>query len=57
MIDIRFSFNLVLFKDYIYAIGGRQYGNNAEAIMNDCERYNFQTKKWENFRSLNKARC
>ena len=23
MIDIRFSFNLVLFKDYVYAIGGR----------------------------------
>ena len=28
-------------------MGGRTYGDDEKAILDTCERYNFDTKKWE----------
>ncbi len=57
MLDIRFSFSIAYFKEKVFAIGGRAYGNNMDAILNDCEFYDFDKKKWFNCGSLNESRC
>lgn len=57
MQEIWFCFTLIKLGTYVYAIGGRQYGNNQSAIINDCEKYNLLTKRWEEMRSLNIPRC
>lgn len=41
MIFLRYTFSLIKFGDYIYAIGGRNYGEDKNAILNKCERYSF----------------
>ena len=28
-------------------MGGRTYGDDEKAILDTCERYNFDSKKWE----------
>lgn len=56
MHKIRYSFSCKKHKNNIYAIGGRVYGNAQNAIINDCERYNLENKKWEYLSGLNIAR-
>ncbi|EGR31395.1 kelch motif family protein, putative [Ichthyophthirius multifiliis] len=43
--------------NYIYVIGGRIYGKDEEAILQDCEKFNIKEKKWEKMASLNYKRC
>lgn len=57
MLDIRFSFSITFFKNEIYVLGGRTYGNNEESILSDCEKYNLLKKKWINLGALNESRC
>lgn len=57
MAQIRFFFATSIFKDYVYVMGGRSYGNDRESIIGDCERFSIITKTWHNISPLNKARC
>ena len=40
MHDIRYTFGMTLKDNYIYAIGGWVYGDDTNALINKCERYN-----------------
>ena len=46
MITPRYSFAYAKFKGFIYALGGRGYGDNIDSILSLCERYDPQTNKW-----------
>ncbi|KAL4506445.1 hypothetical protein ABPG72_000016 [Tetrahymena utriculariae] len=53
----RYTFCCVKKGNYIYALGGRSYGNDDAAIMSKCERYNVATKEWEVIASMKYKRC
>ncbi|EAR91022.2 kelch motif protein (macronuclear) [Tetrahymena thermophila SB210] len=53
----RYTFCCVKKGNYIYALGGRSYGNDDAAIMSKCERYNIATKEWEVIASMKYKRC
>jgi N-acetylneuraminic acid mutarotase len=53
----RYTFPLVKFKHYLYAIGGREYGDDQVSIYRTCERFNLETKKWEWAPNLQIPRC
>lgn len=57
MNNFRYTFPLIKFKNYVYAIGGREYGANDVAIMSLSERFNLVTEKWENIGHLSIPRC
>lgn len=57
MVEERYTFNCVMRKQYIYAIGGRTYGEDDVAIKQSCERFNLSTRQWEKIASLNIPRC
>ena len=44
MSHIRYTFPLIKHKDYVYAIGGREYGSDQNAIFKNCERFNLNTE-------------
>lgn len=44
MQNLRYTFSLIKFKNYVYAIGGREYGGDFTAIMKACERFNLDTR-------------
>ena len=57
MNDLRYTFNLILKGNYIYAIAGRTYGDDNVGILNKCERYSINENIWINIASLNFKRC
>ena len=57
MTKARYTFSCEKLGNYIYAIGGREYGADKIAIFNNCERFDLITKKWEYIGSLNIGRC
>ena len=57
MISLRYTFNLILKGDYIYAIAGRGYGADSVGIMSYCERYSIKSNSWEAIAPLNIKRC
>ena len=57
MNNFRYTFPLIKFKNHVYAIGGREFGDNSSAIMNKVERYNLVTGHWEYTGPLNIQRC
>ena len=57
MINIRYTFSMVICSGYIYAIGGREFGADAGAIMNQTERCDIINFEWEELGPLNQDRC
>ena len=53
----RYTFNLYSKDNYVYAIGGRSWGDDEIALMKFCERYSLIDKVWESIADLNEARC
>jgi len=53
----RYTFNLIVMGEYVYALGGRTWGEDNQAILNSCERYNILTNTWEEIASLKYPRC
>jgi len=53
----RFTFNIIYMGEQIYIIGGRKWGEDEEAILTSCERYNLLTNQWEQIAKLNRPRC
>lgn len=43
MQNLRYTFSLIKFKNFVYAIGGWEYGSDFTAIMKSCERFNLNT--------------
>lgn len=39
MHDVRYTFAMTIKDNYVYAIGGRVYGDDTVALINKCERY------------------
>ena len=54
---MRYTFPLIYKDNYVYAIAGRDYGEDKNAIFSDCERYNLTMDTWERVPSLNIKRC
>ena len=44
MSKIRYTFPLIKHKNYVYAIGGREYGADKDAIFKNCERFDLETE-------------
>ena len=57
MLKLRYIFNTIYFKNFIYVIGGRNYGNDGSAVLKNCERFNLESGKWEPIADLNIPRC
>ena len=50
---MRYTFPLIKFKNHVYAIGGREFGDDKAAIMDYCERFDLEKETWEVIGSLN----
>ena len=57
MLQERYTFNCVYKNPYVYAIAGRSYGEDNDAILKRCERFSLNDKKWVEMAPLNQARC
>jgi hypothetical protein len=57
MLNNRFFAGFSYYDGKIWAIGGRGYGEDAVAVMNECEAFNFETNSWNLIPSLNNGRC
>lgn len=53
----RYTFPFIKFHNYLYAIGGREYGDDQVSIYRTCERYNLETGSWEWAPNLQISRC
>jgi len=53
----RFTCNVVPHNGAIYVIGGRTWGEDDQAILRSCERYDVQKNQWEKVGDLKGARC
>jgi len=53
----RYTFNLYAKGNYVYALGGRSWGDDDVALMSACERFNLTTGTWEKIGDLKQARC
>ena len=53
----RYTFPFIKFNNYLYAIGGREYGDDQVSIYRTCERYNLETGSWEWAPNLQIPRC
>lgn len=57
MLQERYTFNCIYKNSYVYALTGRTYGEDNEAILRRCERYSFSEKRWLEIALVNNARC
>ena len=54
---------VVAAKEYIYAVGGRRYGDPNEGhplrcdLLSDLERFNTKESAWKKMASIQEARC
>lgn len=53
----RYNFCIEYIKDEIFVIGGREYGNDEIAIIDNCLKFNLISNKWSQIADLNVARC
>ena len=57
MFDGRFAHGVIQKGHYVYALAGNSYGKGPESTMRFCERFNLETKTWEQIGNLNHCRC
>ena len=55
--SIRYTFPAVFCNNYVYVIGGRQYGTDENAVVSLCEKMDINTLEWTKIASLNYPRC
>ena len=53
----KFNFPCILFRNKVYAIGGRSYGSGEEAILSDCESFDLIQGKWTGMPNMEIPRC
>lgn len=56
MITPRYAFGATVLGSYLYVAGGRKLGDDDVAILNQCERFSFESYKWEGIASLRHKR-
>lgn len=42
----RYGFTTLVKGSYLYVFGGRKIGSDEIAILNQCERFSFESYKW-----------
>ena len=47
----------IYYKEFLYAMGGRTYGEDEQAILEHCERYDFNENVWEVIAPMQQRRC
>ena len=57
MFQERYTFNCLFKAPYVYAIAGRSYGEDNDAILKKCERFSINDKKWTEIAPINQLRC
>lgn len=57
MKDPRYTFPVIYHLNRLYALGGRVYGNDQTSLLNACEYFDFNEKKWIEMPVMNKRRC
>jgi len=57
MLQERYTFNCLFKAPYVYALAGRTYGEDNDAILSRCERYSLNDKKWVEIAPVNQFRC
>ena len=57
MIQKRYTFPAIELNGFVYALGGRQYGNAELGIYDKCERYDIEKNMWKQIANLNCRRC
>ena len=57
MINRRYNFNLVCWQKKVYALGGRSYGVDSQAIMSSCEVFDPELMEWKSIADMNVQRC
>lgn len=53
----RYTHSSIYFKNRVYTIGGRYFGEDEQAILNVCEKYSFDSNQWSVVASMNVKRC
>jgi N-acetylneuraminic acid mutarotase len=57
MLACRYTFSAVFLNNKLYVFGGRGYGTDQEAIMRDCEVFDFATQEWKPIAPMFERRC
>lgn len=57
MHNLRFNCPAIFVGEKVYVIGGRKYGYDDTAIMNQCEYFDLQTERWNHMRPMHVKRC
>ena len=57
MNTVRYTFPLVYHKKHVYAIGGREYGDDSRSVLDKVERFSLEKMQWETIPSMNLGRC
>jgi hypothetical protein len=53
----RYTHNTIYYNKKVYAVGGRTYGDDEQAILDTCECYDFDKNKWEWIAPMQSKRC
>lgn len=53
----KYTFSLVRLNNFVYAIGGRVYGESSQSVIGSVDRFNLLTKTWQSIRGLSVPRC
>ena len=46
-----------MFKNRVYALGGRVYGSDSSSLLKKCEYYDIDKNKWFMISDMNVRRC
>ena len=52
MKNAKYGFSAAVKGSYLYVVGGRKLGGDDIAILASCQRFSFQTYKWESIGPL-----
>jgi len=52
MSNFRYTFGIARLDDFIYVVGGREFGNDMVSIISKCERFDLVNKVWEDIAPL-----
>lgn len=53
----RYTHTSTILNEYVYVLGGRYFGCGESGVLFHCERFNLDTKHWEDMPPLHTRRC
>lgn len=57
MLNLRYTFPVVYFRNKIFVLGGRVYGEDEVSILNECECFSYAKNEWTTIAPMNLKRC